>query len=1122
MAILKCKMCGGSLEVTEEMTVCECEYCGTRQTVPTLDDEKKIKLFERANKLRANCEFDKAAGVYENIVADYSEEAEGYWGLILCRYGIEYVDDPATGKKIPTCHRSSFDSIMDDEDFEMVMEKSDSVSRVVYRDEAKYIEDVRKGIIEVSGKEEPYDIFICYKETDENGDRTLDSVLAQDVYDALTQKGYRVFFSRISLEGKLGVEYEPYIFAALNSARIMLAFGTSYDYYNAVWVKNEWSRYLKLMAKDKTKHLIPCFKGVDAYDMPKEFARLQAQDMGKVGAMQDLIRGIEKILSLSKINVSNQNSKEEKVLLERGNIALEDGDWEKASSYFNRVLDANIKSADAYLGLALSELQFKSWGQLMEEYNFSQTKLHNNISFQKAIKYATGELKERFDTLDSDLKDRIDKILKEWEDEQQALIDEANKQIGSQGIVLVKESGSVFSFVEKQSAFRINEGYLSPYFATDLDWMRAVAENPYILLYDGLIDNIQIILPLLEQIVKENVPLVIFSSIGETNEVLTTLIVNMLRGTFRCNAVNIPTITKEINEVGGDMFCIGYGQSVDVANMDSEVLYDIAAYTGGRVISEKADPPLKEVSLDMLGRALEVISDRNSTIIVDGYGTVDAVQARRNTIEAEKRNDLSQKCQEYYNKRLKMFDYGAAIINVGGDDESTVSYRLKSLKEKINSEFRVSFDDSGIEDDWDVTSRKLMCLAEYHSDCCGAILGTESKVSESGVEVFETGAIIREGFVSPYMITDKKKMEVRFYNPYILVTSNKITSIESILSLLDEVVKTSSCLLIIAEEVVGEALRTINVNLKMGTFKVACINAPKFNNEVDKDYLEDLALETGTHCFSNQIGRELKDATLDDLGRAKQVLISKNTTVIVGGECLDYNEIYARGQALSALIQKTTVPDTKEHYEKRYRQLMAHSVIIHVGADCESLMDKKFECILPLINDRNERITVDNSSLKGMYLSEEQLQWVNEYQSSLTQKYKASKEFLLLREECKARAQLELSEMKRIKEEQQLLEKQRIEEEHRLIEKQKEEARQKIEEERRLIEKQKDEAEQRERIRREVNQELEKLRIKKVTLQKEQRGLKGLFTKKRRLEIDALLVEIEREEQRLIDISKGE
>ena len=278
MAVFKCKMCGGNLDVVEGMTVCECEYCGSVQTVPQLDDEKKFNLFSRANRLRFACEFDKASGVYETIITDYPEEAEAYWGLLLCKYGIEYVDDPGTGKKVPTCHRSSFDSIMEDQDFEMVMECSDPASRAVYREEAKAIEALRIAINEVSSKEAPYDIFICYKETDDSGNRTIDSVIAQDVYHALVEKGYKVFFSRISLEDKLGQEYEPYIFAALNSAKIMLAFGTDYEYYNAVWVKNEWSRFLSLIEKGKKKTLIPCYKGIDAYDMPKEFARLQAQE----------------------------------------------------------------------------------------------------------------------------------------------------------------------------------------------------------------------------------------------------------------------------------------------------------------------------------------------------------------------------------------------------------------------------------------------------------------------------------------------------------------------------------------------------------------------------------------------------------------------------------------------------------------------------------------------------------------------------------------------------------------------------------------------------------------------------------------------------------------------------
>ena len=295
-------------------------------------------------------------------MADFSDEAEAYWGLVLCKYGIEYVDDPATGKKIPTCHRSSYDSVLDDSNLEQAVENADLAAQKIYRDEAKQIERIRKGILEVSSAEQPYDIFICYKETAANGDRTLDSVLAQDLYSALTDKGYWVFFSRITLQGKLGEAYEPYIFAALNSAKVMLAVGTSYEYYNAVWVKNEWSRYLKLCESDKSKHLIPCFKDLDPEDMPKEFSHLQGADLGKMGAIQDVLFNMEKYIPLKKqtvvqksVVVGNGGSNKIDVLLERGNMALEDGDWAKADSFFEDVLNNDAKNAQAYLGKALAQ-----------------------------------------------------------------------------------------------------------------------------------------------------------------------------------------------------------------------------------------------------------------------------------------------------------------------------------------------------------------------------------------------------------------------------------------------------------------------------------------------------------------------------------------------------------------------------------------------------------------------------------------------------------------------------------------------------------------------------------------------------------------------------------------------
>ena len=405
MAVIKCKMCGGNLDLTEGASTAQCEFCGSVQTVPKADDEKKLTLFTRANRLRAACEFDKAAGIYETIVADFPDESEAYWGLVLCKYGIEYVDDPATGKKIPTCHRSDFESVLKDENFEQAQENADPFAQKVLRQEAKAIDALRSDIIAVSSKEDPYDIFICYKETDLNGQRTLDSVLAQDLYDALTDKGYRVFFSRISLEDKLGTEYEPYIFAALNSARIMLVVGTEYEHFNAVWVKNEWSRLQKLMYKDKEKHLIPCFKGVDAYDMPEEFARLQAQDLGKMGAIQDILRGIAKLLQKQEpIYQEPSASGMASPLLDRAFLFLEDGDWTSAEDYCERVLDMDPRNAVAYLG----KLMVKQQVHTPEELGNCAASIANDTNYQKALRFAPAPLKRQLEDYELVIQNRLE------------------------------------------------------------------------------------------------------------------------------------------------------------------------------------------------------------------------------------------------------------------------------------------------------------------------------------------------------------------------------------------------------------------------------------------------------------------------------------------------------------------------------------------------------------------------------------------------------------------------------------------------------------------------------------------------------------------------------------------
>lgn len=294
--ILKCKMCGGDIEVNADMSVGTCIYCGSTMTLPHIDSDKKARLFNMANQYRLNNEFDKAYEAYRDIVSEDEQESEAYWGMILSEYGVEYVEDPVTKRRIPTCHRTLSQSIKDTVNYDMALKYADAERKMMYRDEAEVINGLQKKILSVSSMVEPYDVFICYKESeDDTGNRTTDSVLAHEIYNELEKQGLNTFFARISLQHVLGQDYEPYIYAALHSAKVMLVVSTSDEHCNAVWVKNEWSRYLALLKDNENKTIIPVYKDMSPYELPDELSRFQAQDMSKVGAILDLVDGVKKL-----------------------------------------------------------------------------------------------------------------------------------------------------------------------------------------------------------------------------------------------------------------------------------------------------------------------------------------------------------------------------------------------------------------------------------------------------------------------------------------------------------------------------------------------------------------------------------------------------------------------------------------------------------------------------------------------------------------------------------------------------------------------------------------------------------------------------------------------------------
>lgn len=298
---------------------------------------------------------------------------------------------------MPTCHRVQVASILADADYLAAVENApDEESRRIYQEEAARIAEIQKGILAISANKKPYDVFICYKETDENGQRTRDSQWAQDVYYGLTEQGLKVFFSRITLADKLGQQYEPYIFAALNSAKVMVVIGSRPEYFNAVWVKNEWSRYLSLMKHDHKRLLIPCYRDMDPYDLPEELSMLQSQDMSKIGFMQDLLRGIQKVM-----NAGNQAKASGKVrqvvqtaaggmtpginsLMERTYLFMEDGDFDSAEEYIERVLDIDPKYAPAYAAKVCVAFRIRKESGLAD----APFLYEDNPDWQKALRFA--------------------------------------------------------------------------------------------------------------------------------------------------------------------------------------------------------------------------------------------------------------------------------------------------------------------------------------------------------------------------------------------------------------------------------------------------------------------------------------------------------------------------------------------------------------------------------------------------------------------------------------------------------------------------------------------------------------------------------------------------------------
>ena len=380
---LNCRCCGGVLKV--KSSLCVCDYCGATNFISNVASKYTNQL-NRANKLRQEREFDNAARIYDVILAENAHTADILWLRTLCEYGIEYVPDPVSDKYFPTLHRINDESILNSNYFVEALSLADEEEKESLQKEAEYIDNVQNEYLRIAENEAPYDVFICYKETDEStGEKTEDVELAQELYNDLTGRGYKVFFAKETLQTKLSVEYEPYIFAALKSSKAMIVLGTRAEYFMSVWVKNEWGRFLKLMQNDEKKQMF--FACDDPENLPRAFANKQAQLLGDKDALKNLADNVEEFIKEKSTYTLKRDE-----MYERAVLRLNSGDKYGAKDYADKIIAMYPDFAKGY------------WLRMLiaNNSNFSnvrsmQLDINSDPDYLMAVHYADEALKEEYE-----------------------------------------------------------------------------------------------------------------------------------------------------------------------------------------------------------------------------------------------------------------------------------------------------------------------------------------------------------------------------------------------------------------------------------------------------------------------------------------------------------------------------------------------------------------------------------------------------------------------------------------------------------------------------------------------------------------------------------------------------
>ena len=322
-----------------------------------------------------------------------------------------------------------------------------------------------------------------------------------------------------------------------------------------------------------------------------------------------------------------------------------------------------------------------------------------------------------------------------------------------------------------------------------------------------------------------------------------------------------------------------------------------------------------------------------------GAQLVREVATKTNDIAGDGTTTATLLAQAIVHEGLKNVSAGANPMVMRKGMEKAVETAIETIK--ANSETIKGSDDIarvGAVSSGDESVGKLIAEAMDKVGASGVITIEESKTAETGLEVVE-GMQFDRGYISPYMVTDTDKMEAVIDDPYILITDKKISSIQEILPLLEQIVKTGKKLVIIAEDVEGDALATLLVNRLRGNFTCVCVKAPGFGDR-RKEMLKDIAILTGGTYISSELNMNLPETQITDLGTARQIKVTKDNTVIVDGAGVA-NEIKARVAEIKNTISVTTSDYDKEKLQERLAKLSGGVAVIKVGAQTEVAMKEQ-------------------------------------------------------------------------------------------------------------------------------------------------------------------------------------